>query len=28
MVSTSDLSTKDGRLYYFDLVADPTPGSS
>jgi hypothetical protein len=27
MVSTSSSSTKDGRLYYFDAVTDPTPGS-
>jgi hypothetical protein len=25
MVSTANSSTKDGRLYYFDLLADPTP---
>jgi hypothetical protein len=28
MVSTSDASLKDGRLYYIDLVSDPTPGGS
>jgi hypothetical protein len=28
MVSTSDATNKDGRLYYIDLVADPTSGSS
>jgi hypothetical protein len=27
MVSTASSSSNDGRLYYFDLVADPTPGS-
>jgi hypothetical protein len=27
MVSTSSSSAKDGRLYYFDAVTDPTPGS-
>ena len=27
MVSTSDSATNDGRLYYIDLIADPTPGS-
>jgi hypothetical protein len=26
MVSTADPATHDGRLYYFDLTADPTPG--
>ena len=24
MVSTSNASTKDGKLYYFDLITDPT----
>lgn len=28
MVSTSDSTTKDGRLYYVDVIADPTPSSS
>ena len=28
MVSTADPSTLDGRLYYIDAVADPTPGAS
>jgi hypothetical protein len=27
MVSTSDTSTNDGRLYYIDLIADPTAGT-
>jgi fibronectin-binding autotransporter adhesin len=27
MVTTSSSSAKDGRLYYFDAVTDPTPGS-
>jgi hypothetical protein len=27
MVATSDPTTKDGRLYYVDLIADPTPGT-
>jgi len=27
MVTTANASTKDGRLYYFDLITDPTPGS-
>jgi hypothetical protein len=25
MVSTANSSTNDGRLYYIDLIADPTP---
>ncbi len=28
MVSTANPASKDGHLYYFDLIADPTPGSS
>ncbi|HVZ88724.1 MAG TPA: LamG domain-containing protein [Polyangia bacterium] len=28
MVTTANAATNDGRLYYFDLVADPTSGSS
>lgn len=28
MVTTGNPATNDGRLYYFDLIADPTPGSS
>jgi Concanavalin A-like lectin/glucanases superfamily len=28
MVTTANSSTNDGRLYYIDLIADPTPGSS
>ncbi len=28
MVTTSSASSKDGRLYYIDLISDPTPGSS
>jgi len=28
MVSTANPASKDGRLYYFDLITDPTPGSS
>jgi hypothetical protein len=28
MVTTSDSSANDGRLYYIDLVSDPTPSSS
>jgi hypothetical protein len=28
MVTTSDATTKDGRLYYFDVLADPTPSKS
>ena len=28
MVTTANSSSNDGRLYYFDLVPDPTPGSS
>jgi F5/8 type C domain len=28
MVTTSNASTSDGRLYYFDVIADPTPGAS
>jgi hypothetical protein len=27
MVSTADAGSNDGRLYYLDLVADPTPGT-
>ncbi len=27
MVTTSDPSAKDGRLYYFDLLSDPTPST-
>jgi len=27
MVSTADPTTKDGRLYYIDLIADPTPAA-
>ncbi|HXU63224.1 MAG TPA: discoidin domain-containing protein [Polyangia bacterium] len=27
MVTTSDASAKDGRLYYFDVISDPTPAS-
>jgi outer membrane protein assembly factor BamB len=27
MVSTSDSGTNDGRLYYIDLIADPTAGA-
>ncbi len=27
MVTTANASTDDGRLYYFDLIADPTPTS-
>ena len=27
MVSTSDPTAKDGRLYYFDEITDPTGGS-
>jgi hypothetical protein len=27
MVSTSDSSAKDGRLYYIDVISDPTPAS-
>jgi hypothetical protein len=27
MVTTANSSTKDGRLYYFDLLSDPTSGS-
>jgi hypothetical protein len=28
MITTSDSTAKDGKLYYIDLVADPTSGSS
>jgi hypothetical protein len=28
MVTTANSSANDGRLYYIDLIADPTPGSS
>ncbi|MES1165267.1 MAG: hypothetical protein ABUR63_05900 [Verrucomicrobiota bacterium] len=28
MVTTASSSSKDGRLYYFDLASDPTNGSS
>jgi Concanavalin A-like lectin/glucanases superfamily/PA14 domain len=28
MVTTSSAANKDGRLYYFDSVTDPTPGAS
>jgi hypothetical protein len=28
MVTTSDSSANDGKLYYIDAVTDPTPGSS
>lgn len=28
MVTTANPASKDGHLYYFDLIADPTPGSS
>jgi hypothetical protein len=27
MVSTADSGTNDGRLYYFDVIADPTPAT-
>ena len=27
LVSTANAATNDGRLYYIDLIADPTPGS-
>jgi hypothetical protein len=27
MVSTADPTTNDGRLYYIDLIADPTAGT-
>jgi hypothetical protein len=27
MVSTADPSTNDGKLYYIDLISDPTPGT-
>jgi outer membrane protein assembly factor BamB len=28
MISTADPTNKDGKLFYLDLVADPTPGSN
>ncbi|HXU61015.1 MAG TPA: PQQ-binding-like beta-propeller repeat protein, partial [Polyangia bacterium] len=28
MVTTANPTTKDGRLYYFDLITDPTNGSN
>ena len=28
MVTTSDATTKDGRLYYIDVIADPTSGAT
>ena len=27
MVSTADPATNDGRLYYIDVIADPTPAA-
>jgi hypothetical protein len=27
MVATADPTTKDGRIYYVDLIADPTPST-
>jgi hypothetical protein len=27
MVTTSDATAKDGRLYYFDVISDPTPAA-